>query len=533
MNSPASPPSRWTFSGVGIPTVLFLALLGINGLAISSMISARRDAVSIAREELQLQTYAQAKSVEAVLASLRGDLLFLSQAPAFSRALEVLRETDPYQQRQGRLDLEGTIFLFVESHPALARLSILDRGGQPLLATGRRDGHTAFLGLDEMSAGPANREKLVRSVWPLGGAPQAGVLEAWLDPEALLSIVAPTTRERLQLLQSSDSVPQAAAPDADRKTVLTQHKVNDASWDPPIAWMLVRRETESRLLDSVDVLIRRFRATTILNILVMSLALILFAVALRQVRRAARLEAESRHQEERRELERKVQHADRLASIGRLAAGMAHEINNPLAGMANYISLLREDLREGRSDGISGHVDRIHEGLNRVAGIVRQVLSFAAPGRGPQSDVDVVEVLERTAEFVRSNPEFRGIAVEVRPGVRELRIPANPTTLGQLFLNLLLNACREQPNGGRVFLACTRRTSDGACVVTIEDEGPGLSEEVRKHLFEPFHSTRGSTGLGLAICHGIVAEHGGTIRGENRTEGGARFVVTLPETERP
>jgi len=169
----------------------------------------------------------------------------------------------------------------------------------------------------------------------------------------------------------------------------------------------------------------------------------------------------------------------------------------------------------------------VREGLERVAAIVRQVLRFGDPGCAPNRPVDLDAVVCDTLDLVRADRRFSG--VELSPALAlgpALLVDGNPTTLGQLVLNLVINACQAQPEGGEV--AVTTGAHDGRGVLTVADRGPGFSAEVLEHLFEPFFSTRGSTGLGLAVSHGIVAEHGGTIRGENREGGGGRVVVELP-----
>ena len=509
--------------GLRITTVLVLILVALNGVAIWGIISARREAESIAAEDLKVETNAHARGLEAVLATLRGDLIFLSHAPPLARALEILSSPDLFLQRQGRLDIEGTIYLFVESNPAIERLSILDREGHPLLGTGRREGMPVFLSREEMEAGPPEAARLMRSLWALGMKAGDGALEVFVNPEALLAIAAPTLQGQLTIEREG-----AVAASGTEDALVVRDSVVDANWAPPIHWTLVRRESDRRLLSSVENLAERYRTTVLLNVLVMAFALFLGLLAFRQARLAARLDAENRHQAQLRNLERQVQHSDRLASIGRLAAGIAHEINNPLAGMSNYLSLLKDDLREKRTAEAAVMVERIQEGLDRAAGIVRQVLTFADPGKSPRQGVDLYQVLHRTVEFVRSNPQYRHLDLHLESSNGSLSLPGNATTLNQLFLNLVLNACHAQPEKGRIDVRARVDEEARFAVVNVEDRGPGISKEIMDRLFEPFSSTRGSTGLGLAICHGIVGEHGGRIRAENRRNGGARFIVELP-----
>jgi signal transduction histidine kinase len=208
---------------------------------------------------------------------------------------------------------------------------------------------------------------------------------------------------------------------------------------------------------------------------------------------------------------------------------MAHEINNPLEGMANYLGLLREDLEKGDTTAAARQVERLGEGLERAAGITRQVLTFSDPGRAPKAPLDLVEVARESATFVAANPTFQSITLEVEAEQAPLWVEGNRITLGQLFLNLLLNACEAQPEGGRVAVRAGRR--DGRAWVAVADRGPGLDPEIREHLFEPFFSGHDSSGLGLAVCHGIVRDHGGEIQGQNQPGGGAIFEVTLPLAE--
>jgi len=219
-------------------------------------------------------------------------------------------------------------------------------------------------------------------------------------------------------------------------------------------------------------------------------------------------------------------HNERLASVGRLAAGMAHEINNPLEGMSNYLSMLETDLCAQRNEAATQLTTRIREGLDRVAAIIRQVLTFSDPGTVPHAPLNLNEILGETVRFVQSNPAFRRAELLFRGPDSELRILGNRVTLGQLFLNLLMNASQVQPEGGQIEVAALK---DGdKAIVLVADCGPGIPHDVIPRIFEPFYSTRGSTGLGLSVCHGIVSEHRGRIQVTNRPEGGAIFFVEFP-----
>ena len=506
---------------------LLILLTGVNGLALWGIVTARRDAQRLARQDLRLQVEAQGSALEAALATLRGDLLYLSQAPPVSRAPLLFGAADPVTRRWGRLDVEGAVLLFLDAHPPVERIFVRGPEAEDLVAAGRRSGAAVLLREDELRqrAPPG----LVRSRWPLGVAPQGGSLEVFLDPGRLLAAAAPAPPGALRL--ETERLPPGST--------AVHAAVRDPRWSPPLEWTLIREEDAGRTLRSFELLAGRYQTTVLLNVLLAGLSLLLGFIAVRQVRRSVRLEAETRHQARLRELERQVEHNERLASLGRLAAGFAHEINNPLEGMSNYLRLLRESLEEAPvgaappappaphpAQALAG---RVEEGLDRVAAIVRQVLTFADPGQAPKARFDARDPLRRTVEFVTANPAFRGIDVRLIVASQPLPVLARPTALDQLFLNLVLNACQVQGEKGEVEIAA--RAVAGRAIVTVEDRGPGLSPETLGRLYDPFFSTRGSAGLGLTVCHGIVRDEGGRLIAENRRGGGARFTVELPLTD--
>ena len=531
IGSPDRGRGRRTPPGLPLTLALMAAVVAVNAAAVWGIVGARRSAEEAARTELALTTAAHARSLEAVLATLRGDLIFLAQSPPLVRYPEAAGDPDPLVQRWGRLDVEGTVLLFLEAHPAVARLVVRGPEGAVLAAAGRRGGAPALLPPD--AAGEAPPAGLWPSSWPIG-APEdpTGSLEVWIEPRALLAIAAPAVADRLRLEAPPAEGPTggaAAQPSGGDGHLVARAEVRDLHWQPPVRWRLVRSEEGSRLVQSVESLAARYRRTVVLNLAVITLSLALGLFAFRQARRSARLEAAAEQQARVRELERQLFHSERLASVGRLAAGLAHEINNPLEGMTNYLSLLRDDLEAGRAEDARELVPPLSEGLERVAGILRQVLAFSDPGRTPKSRLDLVRVVGRTAAFVRANPAYRGVRIGLALPAGPLPVVGNEVTLGQLVLNLLVNACQAQPESGEVEV--TTRRAGGRAEVSVADRGRGLPPEVRERLFEPFVSTRGSTGLGLAVCHGIAADHRGRIAADDRPGGGTVFRFELPLAE--
>ncbi len=512
---------------IKVMTVLVSALFIIDAISVWGIFSSKRDAERFALEELQLQTKANALSIEAVLSSRRGDFIYLSQSPPLADAPELLLNRNPMAKRWGRLDLEGSLLLFLAAHPEVERLAIRDARSRPLVVAGRRDGAPVLLPVDDYAERTPAHEGFVVGFWPLHASQeQPGTLETVLDVSALVRVAVPGMSSQFALLQR-DVAGDAHADGKD--SFLAAVPVRDDGWPVPVRWSLVCRSVPSGVLGSVTTLAERYGLSAILNLVIMSLALVIGLVSLQHVRRAMALEEQNRQQIKVRELERQVMHNERLASIGRLAAGMAHEINNPLEGMSNYLALLEDDLRFERADGSLELAGRVREGLERVAGVIRQVLNLADPGSAPHSPLDLNEVLADTAAFVRANPSFKEIEVVLRPCYGELRVLGNRVILGQLFLNLFINACQAQPDGGQIQIA-SHREKDRA-VVLVADCGPGIAPEALPRIFDPFYSTRGSTGLGLFVCHGIVEEHRGKISAQNRMGGGALFKVEFPREE--
>jgi PAS domain S-box-containing protein len=233
---------------------------------------------------------------------------------------------------------------------------------------------------------------------------------------------------------------------------------------------------------------------------------------------------------ERKELEQKAQLASRLASVGELASGVAHEINNPLTGVIGYAHLLlaRKDLsRDVRRD-----LEIINEGAQRVAGIVKKLLTFARQTKPEERYVNINELIRNTLELRAYELSANNIKVTLQL-TRDMPMTiADPGQLQQVFLNLIINAETEMKlanDKGKLSIKTERMNN--TLQISFKDTGPGIAKENLETIFDPFFTTREvgqGTGLGLSVCHGIVTEHNGKIWAESEPGKGATFIVELP-----
>ncbi len=512
----ATIPRRPVAVGSRLTLVLLLLLLAINGAAVWSLLGARRSARQLAVDDLEWQTRAQARALEAALSGLRGDLLLLAQSPSLAEA----PNADPQSQRWSRLDREGALLTFLAAHPGVERLTV--RAGGALEVVAGRSGGEPTLLLRDPAASSLPGPETVAARWPLRRGDEAAALEAVIDPHGLLAGVAPGFGDRLWLGVGEPPLVEASGAQlVARATVLAE------DWSPPLAWNLVRREPEGRLLQPVAAVLGPFGSTVVANVAIVALAVVLTALAFRQARKRAALAIEAEEQAQLRVRERQLLHQERLASVGRLATGMAHEINNPLEGMSNYLRLLEDDLAAGDLSEARYLAGKVREGIGRIAGITRHVLSFAAAGQAAREEVDLGQLVRANLGLLRDMPAYRHLRFALRAPAEPLCLEGDPTTLHQLVLNLLLNAAQVQAGSGGEVEVELAETPHGARFAVL-DRGPGFGAEGLARAFEPFFSTRGSVGLGLAICRGIVEEHRGEIRASDRPDGGACVEVILP-----
>jgi PAS domain S-box-containing protein len=234
--------------------------------------------------------------------------------------------------------------------------------------------------------------------------------------------------------------------------------------------------------------------------------------------------------EERKQLEQKAQFASRLASVGELASGVAHEINNPLTAVIGYAHLLLD--RKDIPADIKRDVEVINEGAQRVAGIIKKLLVFARQTKPERTYVDVNEIINTTLELRAYSLQSNNIKVILQLNPELPMTVADPGQLQQVFLNLIMNAETEVKlvHGGGKLSIRTEQIGDNIRV-SFKDNGLGIAKENLERIFNPFFTTRKvgqGTGLGLSVCHGIVTEHKGRIWAESQLGKGASFIVELP-----
>ncbi|MGH9798369.1 MAG: sensor histidine kinase, partial [Candidatus Polarisedimenticolia bacterium] len=448
-------------AGIGwLTAAAVAAVVGINVAGIAAIAQARRAAREEAAKGLRLQTEAWARSLESALASIRADLAFLTGSPTFFGLEGALASRDPALARFRRLEAEGALLLFLRAHPEVARLSARSAEDAVLVQAGRRGGvPVLWVASPGAAADPdgaiRGRFAFVSGVRRVSGAV---TLEVALEGRRLLpegsscGLADAEGRTLTDGRGGSAAVGPARPPD----TLEARAPVASEGWSAPSPWSLSCRSTAGRALALVEPVASRYRTVLALNLAVMSLGLVLGAFVLRETRRRQQLEAQAREEARVRELERQLFHAERLSTVGRLAAGMAHEINNPLEGMANYLGLAREDLERGDPEGARRRLEGLAEGMQRVAAVVGQVLAYADPATAPHEVIDVSQALEQGVTFVRTRREFGEVRFEVEPSAGPLPVPGSQALLGQVFLNLLVNACEAQPRGGEVRVAARR-----------------------------------------------------------------------------
>ncbi len=231
---------------------------------------------------------------------------------------------------------------------------------------------------------------------------------------------------------------------------------------------------------------------------------------------------------DRAELERRLVQADKLSSIGLLAAGVAHEVNTPLAVISTYAQMLAKQVADDEQK--SRMLEKIARQTFRASEIVNSLLNFSRTSTSELADVQLNRVIEETLSLLEH--QLKKAMIEVKKNLDPALEPVkgNAGKLQQVFLNLFINARDAMPSGG-VITVSTRRSGSGAIEVDVEDTGSGISPEHLSRIYDPFFTTKSAkkgTGLGLSVTYGIVQEHGASIEAISRPNEGTRFHLEFP-----
>lgn len=245
----------------------------------------------------------------------------------------------------------------------------------------------------------------------------------------------------------------------------------------------------------------------------------------RAVEERIRLERETAEARERAALER----ANRLASLGLLAAGIAHEVNNPLQGMLSHLAAVRDALPPDHPRRAS--VAMVERGIETIRGLVQRLLWLGAAPDETSTTCRISEALTFVRELLRSALEKSHVQLRVELRSPDLAVRMAPGELTQVLMNLMMNARDAMPGGGELTISCDRE--DGKARIEVRDTGVGIPPEDRPRLFTPFFTTKGSrgTGLGLSITDALVRARGGEIAVESEVGRGTTFTIRLPVTE--
>lgn len=225
--------------------------------------------------------------------------------------------------------------------------------------------------------------------------------------------------------------------------------------------------------------------------------------------------------------DRELERRQRLAALGELAAGVAHEVRNPLGAIQLYSGLLRKELQE--ADPALSLIEKIEAGIRAIDCVVQDTLALA-PSRCRLDTLDVLELIDQACESCRPVLEAHGVRVVVRSPAGAALVRANRDGLRRVLVNIIANAAEVSPRGAAVEIGVACENDEVR--VLVSDHGPGLPEDALDRIFDPFFTTKEhGTGLGLTIAHRLVEAHGGRLTARNAPHDGAQFEIVLPTAE--
>jgi signal transduction histidine kinase len=221
--------------------------------------------------------------------------------------------------------------------------------------------------------------------------------------------------------------------------------------------------------------------------------------------------------------------AEKMASLGKLAAGVAHQINNPLGGITLYAKLVLEEYE--LQEEVRQDLGRILKDAQRCRDTVKELLEFTRQTRHLMQPHDINQAISRTLFLLENQSLFQNIEIEKKFEDCLPPVQADIQQLNHLFMNIILNAAQAMEGRGHLTLKTYLDSGKRLACIEISDTGPGIPKEVIPYIFEPFYTTKEEgkgTGLGLSLAYGIVENHGGRITARNKPDGGAVFCITLP-----
>jgi len=506
----------------------------------------------------------QARQVRLALDQGRYDAGQLARLPAVAALIGAASGGSTDGAAPAASDASRSLWSMVAAVPHFAQLSLFDARGQVRWAAGRgTPAEAVALDVEGTLADP--------SLTRLAGNLAPGLV---LQKRAYIAAVSSGGARIGFLVLAIDAAPLASAlayrPLPGTSTLLVDDRGHDATaeWPGPVAAELLeaaerrpaevpaaavagpaRTETAERTYVSLAVseqpnpplrLVTIVPAATLAppardyfwTIAIMVAVTVVLVAAgffiLRLSERAFRLAESERALRREQEVQRQLQIAERLSSVGLLTAGVAHEINNPLEGIGNYLALLEKEGLDAERRG--RYLGQVRHGFERIRAIVADLLRFSRP-TSERGRTDLAAVVERSVALAAYGQGFKGVTVE-RVGLEQpLVVSGDAGRLEQVLLNLLLNAARAMEGAGRITITGTRTTDASGAAwaeLAVDDEGTGIAPDALGHLFDPFFSASGGTGLGLSVSYGIVQAHGGTLTAANRSPRGARFTIRLP-----
>ena len=228
-----------------------------------------------------------------------------------------------------------------------------------------------------------------------------------------------------------------------------------------------------------------------------------------------------------RRTQRQLVQSEKLAALGQLSASLAHEVNNPLGIIKNYLHILSQSSEESGEN--RSNIKTIQEEVNRIARIVRSLLDFSRPEKEDRALLDLSTILKECVSLIEKELVTKKIKIDHDISADLWAVMGDKDQLKQVFLNLLMNSRDFTPEGGEIKVRA--RNTDSAVNIEFSDTGAGIAKENLSRIFEPFFTTKDEgkgTGLGLWICYGIVQRHGGTIQAKKRSQG-TSFLISLPK----